>query len=159
MDTARLLNLARKLVEELTFCVAATQGEEGETSARVVQPLPVSDDWTVNFLTNRRCRKVREIERSGRMTLFYQHDADRSYVALMGRASIAEDVELKRKIWQPAHERWNEGGPDNPATVFARLVTDRIELWSAVHDVLPEPQGYSAAVLLRDGNGWRAAAT
>jgi general stress protein 26 len=159
MDTARLLTLARKLVDELTFCVAATQGEEGETNARVVQPLPVSHDWTVNFLTNRRCRKVREIERSGRMTLLYQHDADRSYVALTGCASIAEDVQLKRKIWQPGHDRWNEGGPDNPATVFARLVTDRIEIWSAVHDVLPEPQGYSAAVLLRDGNGWRAAAT
>src|SRR3954469_7919470 len=104
METARLLTLARKLVEELTFCVAATQSEQGETSARVVQPLPVTDDWTVSFLTNRRCRKVREIERTGRMTLCYQHDADRSYVALIGRATIAEDVELKRKHWQPAHD-------------------------------------------------------
>src|SRR3954452_15923737 len=114
MDTARFLILARKLVDELTFCVAATQGEEAEPSSGVAQPLPVSADWTVNFLTNRRCRKVREIERSGRMTLIYQHDPDRSYVALMGCATIAEDVELKRKIWQPGHDRWNKGGPDNP---------------------------------------------
>jgi general stress protein 26 len=159
MDTERLLALARRLIDEVTFCVAITQGEDGETNARVVQPLPIQEDWTVNTLTNRRCRKVREIERSGRMTLLYQHDADRSYVTLIGRASVIEDLELKRAIWKPAHYRWNPEGPEDPATVFARLVPDRIELWSAVHDVMPEPQGYSAALLLREGGGWRYAAS
>ena len=159
MDVERLLDLARKLVGEITFCVAATQGEDGDTSVRIVQPRPLQDDWTVDTITNRRCRKVREIERSGRMSLLYQHDADRSYVCLVGRAEIVEDIELKRSIWTPAHDRWNRGGPDNPDTVFARLTTERIELWSAVHDVLPEPEGYSAALLLRDGDGWRYAAS
>lgn len=157
MDTDRLLALARKLVEELTFCVAVTQGEKGELNARVVQPLPLQEDWTVNLLTNRRCRKVREIERTGRMTLLYQHDADKSYVTLVGRATIEEDRGLKRAVWTPGHARWNPGGPDDPATVFARLVPDRIELWSAVHDVMPPPMGYSAALLLREGAGWRYA--
>ena len=159
METERLLKLARKLIDELTFCAAITQGDDGESNVRVVQPLPIEDDWTVNVLTNRRCRKVREIERSGRMTLLYQHDADRSYVALIGRAEVVEDLELKRSIWQPGHDRWNSGGPENPATVFARLVPDRIELWSAVHDVMPEPMGYSAAVLHREDGGWRYATT
>jgi general stress protein 26 len=159
METERLLDLARKLIGEVTFCVAATHGEEGDVSARIVQPRPLQEDWTVDFLTNRRCRKVREIERSGRMTLLYQHDRDASYVCLVGRAEIVEDRELKRTIWTPAHDRWNPTGPEDPDTVFARLRTERIELWSAVHDVLPPPRGYSAALLLREGEGWRFAAT
>ena len=159
MDVDRLLQLARTLIGDLIFCVAATPGEDADVSARVVQPLPPREDWTVDTMTNRRCRKVREIERSGRMTLLYQHDRDRSYVCLMGRAEIVEDVELKRSIWKPGHDRWNPGGPEDPDTVFMRLVTDRIELWSALHDVLPPPEGYSAAVLLRDGAHWRYAAT
>lgn len=159
METEQLLALARKLIADLTFCVGITQGENGEVNARVLQPLPLQEDWTVNVLTNRRCRKVREIERTGRMTLLYQHDADRSYVTLVGRATVVEDIELKRSIWKPAHHRWNPGGPEDPATVFARLRPDRIELWSAVHNVMPEPQGYSAALLLRDGEGWRASAS
>ncbi|MCL6741425.1 pyridoxamine 5'-phosphate oxidase family protein [Sphingomonas sp. RB56-2] len=154
MEIERLLDLARKLIDELTFCVAVTQAEAGDLNARVVQPLPMRDDWRVDVMTNRRCRKVREIESTGRMTLLYQHDADKSYVTLVGRAEIVEDLELKRAIWQPGHYRWNPGGPEDPATVFARLVPDRIELWSAVHDVMPEPNGYSAAVLVRDGSGW-----
>lgn len=154
MDVDRHLQLARKLIGDLTFCVAATHGDDGTVSARIVQPLQPQDDWTVNAITNRRCRKVREIERSGRMTLLYQHDQDKSYVCLMGRAEIVEDIELKRSIWKPGHYRWNPGGPEDPATVFVRLATDRIELWSATHDVRPPPEGYSAAVLLRQDNGW-----
>ena len=159
MDVDRLLQLARKLIDDLTFCVAATQGEDGDVSARIIQPMPLQDDWTVDTITNRRCRKVREVERSRRMTLLYQHDQDKSYVCLIGRAEIVEDVELKRSIWKPGHYRWNPRGPDDPDTIFVRLVTDRIELWSAVHDVLPPPEGYSAAVLLREGGHWRYAAT
>lgn len=159
MDTEPLLALARRLIGELTFCVAATPGEDGDVSARVVQPRRLGDDWTVDFITNRRCRKVREIERAGRMTLLYQHDKDRSYVCLMGPTVIVEDRELKRATWTDAHYRWNPGGPEDPATVYARMHTERIELWSALHEVTPEPLGYSAAVLLRDGDGWRYSAT
>ncbi len=159
MDVDRLLQLARRLIDQLTFCVAATQGEDGDVSARIVQPLPLQNDWTVNTLTNRRCRKVREVERSGRMTLLYEHDQDKSYVCLIGRAEVVEDLELKRSIWKPGHQRWNPRGPEDPDTVFVRLFTERIELWSAVHAVLPPPEGYSAAVLVREGDGWRYSAT
>lgn len=159
MNPQQLLALARKLVGDVTFCTAATQGENGETNARIVQPRQPGEDWTVDFITNRRCRKVRDIERSGRMTLLYQHDADHSYVCLMGPAEIVEDRELKRATWTEEHYRWNPGGPDDPATVYARLRANRIEIWSAGHDVMPQPTGYSAAVLTRNGDEWLLSAT
>jgi len=159
MEPGDLLRLARELIDALTFCFAITCAEDGEAHARTVQPRKPTEDWTVDFLTNRRCRKVREIESSGRMTLAYQHDRDRSYVCLVGRASIVDDVELKHSRWVAAADRWNPGGPDDPAVVYARLETQRIELWSAVHGVVPEPPGYSAAVLVRRGSGWRYSAT
>ena len=154
METERLLALARKLIDEVTFCVWVSQGEGGDANARVVQPRRLGDDWSVDVLTNRRCRKVREIERTGRLTLLYQHDRDRSYVSLVGRAEIVDDVAFKRSVWTPAHDRWNPGGPEDPATIYVRLTTARIELWSAVHDVVPAPVGYSAAILIRAGDGW-----
>lgn len=155
MDTERLLGLARQLVDGTAYCVAATVAEGGGANARILQPLKVQDDWTVNVLTNLRCRKVREVERSGRLTLLYQSDDGRSYACLAGPAEVVEDRALKRAIWSPAADRWNSGGPENPATVFIRLKTDRIELFSVAAGVTPEPQGYSAGVLVRDADGWR----
>jgi general stress protein 26 len=159
MDTQQLLTLSRSIVDEVTFCVAVTQAEEGGANARIVQPMRATDDWTVNVITNRRCRKVREIERSGKLTLLYQRDQRHAYVCLVGSAEIVEDFALKRSTWTPAHNRWNPGGPEDPATVFMRLKTERIELWSAADGVMPEPTGYSAAVLLRHSDGWAQTAT
>lgn len=159
VDIDPILRIARKLIDDLAFCVAATQGEDGNVSARVIQPMKLQDDWTVNTITNRRCRKVREIERTGRMTLLYEHDQDKSYVCLVGQVEIVEDLELKRSIWTPGHYRWNPEGPEDPNTVFMRFRTERIELWSATYNILPPPAGYSAAVLLRNGDSWSYSAT
>jgi general stress protein 26 len=155
MDTERLLRVARKLVDDTTYCVGATEAEAGGVSARILQPMKVQDDWTINVITNLRCRKVREIERSGRLTLLYQSADGRSYASLSGPAQVVEDRELKRAIWSPAHNRWNPGGPEDPSTVFVRLRTQRIELWSVLESITPEPAGYSAAVLTRDADSWR----
>lgn len=82
--------------------LAITVGPKGEANARVVQTSKLSDDWTVRFMTDRRSRKAQEIERSGRMTLAYQCDAENSYVVLVGRADIVDDVGVKKAIWNPA---------------------------------------------------------
>ena len=159
MDVDDLLELARQLADEVKFPIAVTVGDNGDGHARVVQPRPLGADWSVDFLTNRRCRKVREIEQRGRLTLLYQHPVKPSYVCLIGNCTIVDDRALKRATWAPGHDRWNPLGPDDPDTVYARLTTERIELWSAVDNVMPEPQGYSAAVLLREGEGWTLSAT
>ena len=156
---ARWLAVARGIVDAVTYCVAATPDGQGGVSARIVQPRPLGDDWTVDTLTNRRCRKVREVEAAGRLTLLYQHDESRGYASLSGPAEVVDDRALKRASWTPAHDRWNVGGPDNPDTLYLRMRVERIELWSAGEGVMPEPEGYSAAVLVRDGDGWRVGAT
>lgn len=72
------------------------------------------------------------------------------------------DVTLKRTAWGPASDRWFPGGPEDPNVVIVKLITDRIELWSSGHDVMPEPQGLSSAVLVRDerdASGWRHSVT
>jgi general stress protein 26 len=147
------------MIDKVTYCFAVTAADNGEVNARIVQPRKLQDDWTVDFTTNRRCRKFKEIEQSGKLTLAYQHDPDRAYVSLIGCAGIIDDVELKRSRWSAEADRWHPGGPDDPNVVIIRLATERIELWSSVRDVMPEPKGLSAAVLIRDGSGWRYSAT
>jgi general stress protein 26 len=159
MDTDELLLIARETIDKVTYCFAATSSEDGEVHARIVQPRKLQDDWTVDFTTSRRCRKVEEIQSTGKLTLAYQHDAERGYVCLVGHATIIHDIELKRSRWSADADRWYPGGPDDPNVVIVRLATYRIELWNSAHNVMPEPKGLSAAVLVRDGSGWRRSAT
>jgi general stress protein 26 len=159
MDIDRLLTVARETVDAVTYCFAVTAANDGYANARIVQPRRLQADWTVDFTTSRRCRKYRELTAAGKVTLGYQHDPEKAYVCLRGPVAIIDDIELKRARWSPDASRWFPKGPDDPNVTIFRLSTDRIELWNSMRDVMPEPKGFSAAVLVRDGDGWRYEAT
>jgi len=156
MNAEGLLRVARGIVDKVAMPLSITVGPEGEANARVVQTSKLSDDWTVRFMTDRRSRKAHEVGRTGRMTLAYQCDAENSYVTLVGRAKVVDDVEVKKAIWSPASFKWHPGGPTDPNVVLIDFVAYRIELWSSVHGITPDPiKGLWAAALSREREGWR----
>ena len=160
MDTHDLLLLAREIIAKVPACMAITVDLNGEANARVVNPKPLSDAWTVRFATHRRSRKAQEIERSGRLTLAYQYDPDNTYVTLVGRAVIKNDVVAKTANWRPESYRWYPGGPADPNVVYIDFTADRIELWSSRHGVVPDPtKGLWAAALIREPDGWHQQTT
>jgi general stress protein 26 len=158
--TDDLLQIAREIIAKVPSCMAITVDRNGNANARVVNPKPLSDAWTVRFTTDRRSRKTAEIEQSGRLTLAYQYDAGKAYVSLMGRATISNDVAAKTADWKPESYRWHPGGPADPNVVYVDFIADCIEIWSSSHDVVPDPvHGLWAAVLVREGSGWLQSTT
>src|SRR5579872_942803 len=156
MDTNDLLRIARETIDQGPMCLAITVDQTGEANARVVQTSKLANEWTLRFMTDRRTRKVEEIERTGRLTLAYQDIPANSYVTLVGRAALVDDVTIKTAIWQPASYKWHPGGPMDPNVVLIEFTTDRIELWNSPHGVVPDPtKGLWAAALSRQQTGWR----
>ena len=156
MDTNDLLHAAREIVAKVPLCMAITIDGKGDANARVVNPKPLSEAWTVRFATHLKSRKSVEIARTGRLTLAYQYDPQGAYVTLVGRASVVEDVEAKTKNWGADSYRWYPGGPADPNVVYVDFTAERIELWSGHHGVQPDPTiCLWAAVLVRDNAGWR----
>jgi general stress protein 26 len=114
MHADKLLQIARGIVDNVAMPLAITVGPEGEANARVVQTSKLSDDWSVRFMTDRRSRKAQETEQTGRMTLAYQCAAGNSYLTLVGRARIVDDVEVKKAVWNPASYKWHPGDRPTP---------------------------------------------
>jgi general stress protein 26 len=160
MDAGSLLQIAREIISKVPMCFAITVDQDGDANARIVQTSKLSDDWTVRFMTDRRSRKVEEIEQSARMTLAYQCDPEGAYVTLVGRATIIDDAEVKQAVWRPQSFRWHPGGPTDPNVVLIELFAERIEMWSSPHGIVPDADlGLWAAVLVRDASGWQQRVT
>src|SRR5882757_10081002 len=90
----RLLAAAVATMEKARYCWAMTVAEDGSVNARPMGPQksPASEDpFGILFLTRRGSRKALEIGRTGRLSVVYQHDADDSYVTLIGRGVIIAD--------------------------------------------------------------------
>jgi general stress protein 26 len=112
------------------YCWAVTIAEDGSVNARPMGPQKSGpqksgsqksgpqkspsreDPFSILFLTRRGSRKAREIGRTGRLSVVYQHDADDGYVTLIGRGVVVADRALLRARWQPAWNLFFPAGAD-----------------------------------------------
>jgi len=158
----KLLATAAATMAKARYCWALTTAEDGSINARPMGPQKSGpqkspspeDPFSILFLTRSGSRKAREIGRTGRLSVVYQHDADDGYVTLIGRGVILADRTLLRARWQPAWNQFFPAGADDEASIFVQLEAERIELW--VRGVTAEPFGTRGAILERDpGQPWR----
>lgn len=159
MDTAELLAIARETIAKVPLCILVTPTLSGAPNARVVRPGPLRDDWSIGFMTERSCRKVREIEAAGQFAMVFQYDIELAYVTLQGRSLLVDDIKVKQAVWSAESDRFHPGGPEDPNVVIVKLLAESVELYSVGRGVQPAPLGLCSVRLVRAGNGWAQSLT
>ena len=94
---------------------------------------------TVWIATNPVTRKVEQIKKDPRVTLFYFDPSGPGYVTLLARAEVVTDPAEKAKRWK---EDWAEFYKDKYRGgdyVLIRCRPIRLELVSYAHDILNDP--------------------
>jgi general stress protein 26 len=125
-ERARLIAAAREIMAAQTYCALVTLDETGRPQVRTMNPFPPEDDMTVWLATNTRSRKVREMRRDPRVTLYYaDHAKAIGYVTLAGRAVLVEDMQeiLKRK-----RAYWDQAFPSLKNLVLIKVVPERLDV-------------------------------
>jgi general stress protein 26 len=89
------------------------------------------------FATNPNTRKVAQIRKDPRVTLYYYSSAAMGYVTLLGRARLVNDATEKQKRWKPGFEAF---WPDRGAGYLLVEVTpERLEVVSMKHKIGNDP--------------------
>lgn len=107
-DTAVLLSAARTMMERAGTCALITVDKGKQARVRTMDPFPPEAGFTVWLATNPQSRKVDQIRRNPRVTLYYS-DGDNGYVSLTGSARLVNDPWEKAKRWK---EEWTSFYPD-----------------------------------------------
>lgn len=97
-------------MERARYCALITIGEDGEAQARTIDPSPPDEHLVVFFATNPTTRKVRQIERDPRVTLYYFDPQSPGYVTLIGTARMVIDPETKQQRWLQKWTPFYPGG-------------------------------------------------
>jgi len=125
-DPARLVAAAREIMAAQTYCALVTIDETGRPQVRTMNPFPPEDDMTVWFATNTRSRKVREMKRDPRVTLYYSdHENAIGYVALQGRAVLVDD---RSEILKRKRAYWDQAFPGLENLVLVKVVPERLDV-------------------------------
>jgi general stress protein 26 len=129
-------------MEKARYCALVTVGEDGHPQARTVDAFAPDDDMTVWIGTNPVTRKVHEVAKDPRVTLYYFEPSGPGYVTLLGRAVVVRDPAEKAKRWKedwaPFYKDRNRGDD----YVLIRVAPLRLEIVSYGHALLNDPASW-----------------
>jgi general stress protein 26 len=141
-DRATLVAAAREIMAAQTYCALITIDESGRPQVRTMNPFPPDADMVVWMATNTRSRKVQQIRRDPRVTLYYSnHGMAIGYVALSGRAELSEDMAeiLKRK-----RAYWDQAFPGLKNLTLLKVVPERLEVVNYKAGLNNDPETFRA---------------
>ena len=131
---------ARRIMVETRYCALITIGEDGHPQARTIDPSPPDERMVVSFATNPSTRKVHQIERDSRVTLYYFDLRSPGYVTVIGTARLADE-----KRWL---DKWTPFYPGGASGALVYEVTpQRIEVVDVDDGIMGDPQTWRPPVI------------
>jgi general stress protein 26 len=132
------LDAARAIMLRSGLCALITLGDDGQPQARTMDPSAPDDRMAVYFVTNPSSRKVRQLQKDPRVTLYYYDDDAVGYVTLLGTARPITDPAEKRQRWQAKWAPHYPGGAD--ASAIYEVLPKKIEVVSIAWGVVGDPE-------------------
>jgi general stress protein 26 len=128
LDRQSLLATAREIMKTARYCALVTLDSQGRPHARTMDPYAPEENMVVWFGTNAGSRKVAEIRRNQRVTLYYFVAADQAYVTISGRARIVSDQAEKTRHWK---DEWKNFYPHRDKNyLLIAVIPDKLEVIS-----------------------------
>lgn len=120
-----LISAAREIMTNARYCALITT-DGGRSHARAMDAFAPDDEMIVWLATNPRSRKVQEIRRNPRVTLYYFDPEHQAYATLYGTARLVNDAREKSRHWK---DDWKMFYPDRDKSYLLIKVTpERIEV-------------------------------
>ena len=141
IDDASRMAAARQLMATARYCALITIGEDGQPQARTIDPSPPDARMVVWFATNPATRKVRQIERDPRVTLYYFDERSPGYVTVIGTARVIDDPGTKQQRWLQKWTPFYPGGA--AAAVLFEVTPRRIEVVDVKRGIVGDPQTWA----------------
>lgn len=133
-----LIAAAREIMSAARYCALITLDSAGRAQARTLDPFPPDENMTVWLGTNPRSRKVAEIRRNPRVTLYYFDRDAQAYVTIFGIARLVNDPKEKAKRWK---DEWKEFYPDRAKDYLLISVRpEKLEVISVKKGIVGDPK-------------------
>ncbi len=142
-----ILATAREMTGAARYAALITTDDDGHPAARIMDPFPPEDDFTIWLATNARSRKVEQIRRDSRVTLLYFDADDPGYVTFVGYAEIVDDPAVKARWWKPEWTAFYDDENRGDDYLLIRVRPVRLELVSTRRGFTGDPLTWRAEVV------------
>jgi general stress protein 26 len=136
-DRQNLIATAREIMKTARYCALITLDSAGRAQARTMDPFPPDENMVVWLGTNPKSRKVAEIRRHHRVTLYYFDSEAQAYVTISGMARIVDDPREKATRWK---DEWKAFYPDHEKNyLLIAVIPAKLEVVSEKKGIIGDP--------------------
>ena len=117
---------------------------------------PEEFDGTLWFITDRRSRKIGQINDGAETTLSFQNDERGAYAHMRGHATVVEDRKQLASFYTTDQRTWFPDGLNDPNITLVRFDVDDAEYWDGHNSLMRKAVAFAKSVVTgrpgRDGN-------
>lgn len=141
----QLISTAREIIAASRYCAFITLDSSGRARARTVDPFTPDEHFVIWIGTNPRTRKVAEVRRNTRVTLYYFDRDSQGYVTLFGRARLVNEAAEKERHWKA---EWKDFYPNRDKDfMLIEITPERMEVVDVKRGVLGDPKTWRPLVV------------
>ncbi len=146
------------LIGQVKVAMLTTTSARGWLRSRPMVAQRVPFDGALWFLTSRSAAKAGEVRDRRQVNVSYASPEHDCYVSIAGVATLVDDRERARSLWNAAYEPWFPKGLDDPDLVLIRVEAEEAEYWDAsAKKMVIVSELLQAKPVFRDlepGTGW-----
>ncbi|MRG47943.1 general stress protein [Chitinophaga sp. SYP-B3965] len=117
--------------ESCFFCTRIITGQQFSTRPMAV--LKTDDDGTCWFLSPKDSDKNLHIATDPAVQLLFKGSDHSDFMTLYGEASISDDKEMIKELWNPLIKTWFTEGIDDPRISVIRFIPSEGYYWDTKH--------------------------
>tara|TARA_R110002073_G_scaffold89852_6_gene212501 strand:+ start:21722 stop:22237 length:516 start_codon:yes stop_codon:yes gene_type:complete len=126
--------VAKEIIMASKNCALITVDSLGVAHARAMDPFLPEDNFTIWMATNPKSKKVNEIRRNPKVTLYYFDKDNPGYVTIQGTATLVNSPEAKEKFWK---EEWQNFYKDRETDyLLIKITPSKLNIISEEHNIL-----------------------
>ena len=146
----KLISAAREIMNAAGTCALITLDEEGRPRVRAMDPFTPESDLTVWFGTNSKSRKVNQINKDARVTLYYLDSDASGYVMIHGIAQLVDDQKEKENRWK---DEWEAFYPNKKeGYLLIKVSPIWMEVSSSTRGIVGDTITWQPPIVLFDSN-------
>jgi len=146
------------LIGQVKVAMLTTTSARGWLRSRPMVAQRVPFDGALWFLTSRSAAKAGEVRDRRQVNVSYASPEHDCYVSVAGVATLVDDRDRARSLWNAAYEPWFPKGLDDPDLVLIRVEAEEAEYWDAsAKKMVIVSELLQAKPVFRDlepGTGW-----
>ncbi|WP_299291477.1 pyridoxamine 5'-phosphate oxidase family protein [uncultured Mucilaginibacter sp.] len=118
-------------IEDVRIAMLVTVNQNHEIHARPMGTAKVDDEGNIWFFTNEYSSKVDEVSHENKVVVTYSNPSNNTYLSIKGTASLVDDKEKMKELWNPIIKAFFPDGIDDPKLTLLKVDTQEAEYWDS----------------------------